>query len=139
MMLIIISIIKPIYAQKCLMSKDEVELHSTSPTSHKLPLNRRAFAASYMPGQCNITHVACGHLFIVLVTGVFSHIDFIISFVWAWTHVILMVSSYNYYALHFLDRGIVMTYGSGSFGCLGHSDFEDVAKVMLTKKINLNI
>lgn len=29
----------------------------------------------------------------------------------------------------FTDRGIIMTFGSGSNGCLGHSNFNDVTQV----------
>ena len=29
----------------------------------------------------------------------------------------------------FLDRGILMTFGSGANGCLGHGNFNDVSQV----------
>lgn len=31
--------------------------------------------------------------------------------------------------LYFADRGILMTFGSGVYGCLGHGNYNDVAQV----------
>lgn len=38
-------------------------------------------------------------------------------------------SGFTNHAYDFPDRGILMTFGSGSNGCLGHGDFNDVAQV----------
>jgi len=31
-----------------------------------------------------------------------------------------------------LDRGILMTFGSGANGCLGHGDFNDISQVSIS-------
>lgn len=35
----------------------------------------------------------------------------------------------QFYALFFTDKGILMTFGNGMNGCLGHSDTKNVSEV----------
>lgn len=47
---------------------------------------------------------------------------------YTYTH-LLIVHLIPSLLFQFADRGIIMTFGSGSNGCLGHGNFNDVTQV----------
>lgn len=53
----------------------------------------------------------------------------------------LFVMSCQFYSLHLLltDRGIIMTFGSGSNGCLGHGNYNDITQVSGSYKFLLSM
>lgn len=46
--------------------------------------------------------------------------------------VVVFLNLCNFFFYPIPDRGIIMTFGSGSNGCLGHGNFNDVTQVDVT-------
>ncbi|OWK59905.1 Serine/threonine-protein kinase Nek8 [Lonchura striata] len=80
------------------------------------------FVSRFLEGQSGVTikHVSCGDLFTACLTAVAARAS----------HVPLtrLLSAPP-------DRGIIMTFGSGSNGCLGHGNFTDVSQPKIVEAL----
>lgn len=110
------------------------------------------FISRFLEGQSGVTikSVSCGDLFTICMTGQLDALFF--SFIqisrseitysirennaFVFVNLFIMIKgksdNQSFLSCHlffFSDRGIIMTFGSGSNGCLGHGNFNDVAQV----------